>query len=209
MGTRSMILCAAGFLMLGSPAAAMDTAFSYQGRLKDAGVPANGDYDSRFAPSAHTHFDVGNGLDLAGGILSVDPTDFNGSSPIGASTSGAASPSVPDEWVLLDSLTFTAPANGRILIIGSGLWSCSSGCGEFTPGTCNASLGLGGANASGGTWAEFKENNETVRFHFFEPWLVNEGTDYPFELWVKNSLSSGPGTEFSVVGEMLYVFLPN
>jgi hypothetical protein len=162
-----------------------------------------------FAPTAHTHFDTGDGLDLAGGILSVDPTDFNGSNPIGASGSGVASPSVPDEWVLMDSMTFTAPSDGRVLIIGTGLWSCTSGCGEFTPGTCNVSLGLGGAIASGGTWQRFKETNETIRFHFFEPWLVYEGTEYPFELWVKNSSTSGPGTEFTVVGEMLYVFIPN
>jgi len=347
MGTRTTILGVVAALVLGTPATAMDTAFSYQGRLNDAGSPANGDYDfqfsifnaeiggsqvgsnlygedvqvaegfftiyldfgagvfdgtalwleiqvrdgsatgsytplaprqavlpspyslhagkvswgdvedmpsgfadgtdddttylpgnqldlaadtfnvvegsgsgldadsidgldsSEFAPTAHTHFEAGNGLDLAGGILSVDPTDFNGSSPVGESLGGVAAPSVPDEWVLMDEMSWTAPSNGRVLIIGTGLWSCTTGCGEFNPGTCNANFGLGGAHTGGGTWEEFKENNETVRFHFFHIMLVAGGSEYPFELWAKKSAASGPGTEFSVVGQLVYVFIPN
>ena len=45
---RTFILGTVAVVVLSGSAAALDTAFSYQGRLSDAGSPANGDYDFQF-----------------------------------------------------------------------------------------------------------------------------------------------------------------
>ncbi len=43
------LLLAVGLLAsMALPAQPLDTAFTYQGRLKDGGVPANGSYDFEF-----------------------------------------------------------------------------------------------------------------------------------------------------------------
>ena len=48
MTTRVQILGILMAVVLCASAAALDTAFSYQGRLMDAGSPANDDYDFQF-----------------------------------------------------------------------------------------------------------------------------------------------------------------
>ncbi len=73
------------------------------------------------------------GLDLSAlDWLSVDPTDFNGPTPIAQDYDLTSRPYV-STIQNLDSITFTAPADGRILLIGT---TSARGIG----GTCTAIL---------------------------------------------------------------------
>ena len=90
-------------------AAAIGTAFTYQGRLADAGSPASGNYDLRFTvwDSAVGGLQVGGTVVLApvpvsGGLFTV-PLDF-----------GAGIFTGPDRWLQIESRVFGGPTYSLI-----------------------------------------------------------------------------------------------
>jgi len=84
-----------------------------------------------FAPN----FTVGDGLDLVGGELSVDPSEFNGYTPMLVEYDANVQASTVGVWHEIDHVSFAAPASGIVMIITHGSIQCSSGCTASDKGT--------------------------------------------------------------------------
>lgn len=161
-----------------------------------------------FSPAAHSHFSAGNGLEYDGLILNVDPTDFNGSSPMNASSSGGGVFTAgQDVWVEIQSLTGTAPANGVILAVGSvGLTSWFY---DPSPDIGFVEVGLGVNSADPVNWLArtFHSSADYGEMAVFEVVSVTKDEEYALRLKFRNV--SDVGTYAAFKGRVVAVFIPN
>lgn len=159
----------------------------------------------------NTTYTAGTGLDLVGTTFSVDPTDFNGTTPVNR-VNNSIDVNVSDgAYHTLDQISFTAPANGRVLLIGTARTWCQANCTAqslaYVGFTTSSSVAPTFGNAeqfwySAGVSGEGASKISTILYSQ----AVTSGSAYTFYL-----RGNGPaGVTIRYDNENLaYVFIPN
>lgn len=154
---------------------------------------------------------IGDGLDLdIYNEISVDPTEFNGSVPIGSSSGNTATAS-STTWVQVDAHTITAPSDGEVLLIGFGWISCESGCsGLFGYGTGVVGFGISGLPPLVGDFGNTFSSESSVHYEIFTTTTVSESSDYSFRVYMRRSpFSFSSSATFEAYAKLIYVFIPD
>ena len=155
---------------------------------------------SGFAASSHDHFFVGNGLQLRSGELSVVPSDFNSFNPMGVETGGSVTYTHPSDWVTLNSIGFTAPVAGSVMILVSASFNCG-GC------DIGSTLRMGITTGSVPTdYVLFDAGYGREAVSTFAVFSVSEGTTYTFSAMFDTTSFYSFTIYRSKIG---YIFIPS